>query len=280
MLYEALIVSLIVWLTVGGQELLGLTQLGRPIVIGPLVGLALGDLQTGLLLGASLETIFMGVVNIGGASSAEPGLASALAVAFAIKMHGGLGVALPIAIPIGIIGLQIKTLIYVAIVGPFASKFDHLAAEGNQKGIVGLHYGLWTLQWFIYSLIPFFAIMFGSQATQDVLNMIPSVITNGLTIAGNLLPAVGMAMLMKILWENDISVYYFLGFLIVAYFKVPLIAVAVMAIVIGVVNGQRDFQLHQLDKKLSERPSVVTTGTSDSIGHEPVEDADDTDFFS
>lgn len=281
MLYESLIVALIVWLTVGGQELLGFTQLGRPIVVGPLVGLALGDLQTGLLLGASLETIFMGVVNIGGASSAEPGLASALAVAFAIKMHGGLGVALPIAIPLGIIGLQIKTLIYVVVVGPFASKFDHLAAEGNQKGVVGLHYGLWTLQWFIYSLIPFFAIMFGSQATQHVLNMIPSVITNGLTVAGNLLPAVGMAMLMKILWENDISVYYFLGFLIVAYFKVPLIAVAVMAIVIGVVNGQRDFQMHQLDKKLLTRSAVTATAVNEpTTSPDTTDDADDDDFFS
>lgn len=65
MLYEAIAVALIVWLTVGGQELLGFTMLGRPIVIAPLVGLFLGDLQTGLLVGAALETIFMGVVNIG-----------------------------------------------------------------------------------------------------------------------------------------------------------------------------------------------------------------------
>jgi mannose/fructose/N-acetylgalactosamine-specific phosphotransferase system component IIC len=74
--------SLVVFLTVGGQELLGFTMLGRPIVIAPLVGLLLGDLQTGLLVGAALETIFMGVVNIGGAAAAEPGLASALAAAF------------------------------------------------------------------------------------------------------------------------------------------------------------------------------------------------------
>lgn len=60
MLYEAIAVALVVFLTVGGQELLGFTMLGRPIVIAPLVGLLLGDLQTGLLVGAALETIFMG----------------------------------------------------------------------------------------------------------------------------------------------------------------------------------------------------------------------------
>ena len=46
MLYEAIAVALVVFLTVGGQELLGFTMLGRPIVIAPLVGLLLGDLQT------------------------------------------------------------------------------------------------------------------------------------------------------------------------------------------------------------------------------------------
>ncbi|KRM95362.1 PTS system sorbose-specific transporter subunit IIC [Liquorilactobacillus aquaticus DSM 21051] len=279
MLYQAIIVALIVWLTVGGQELLGFTQLGRPIVIGPLVGLALGDLKTGLLLGAALETIFMGVVNIGGASSAEPGLASALAVAFAINLHGGLGVALPIAIPIGIIGLQIKTLIYVLFVGPFASRFDTLAKQGNQKQIVALHYGLWASQWFIYSLIPFFAILFGSTATQEILNMIPKTIVNGLTVAGNLLPAVGMAMLMKILWQNNISVYYFLGFLIVAYFQVPLIAVAVMAIVIGVVSGQRDFEMHQLNKKATEQKALAAANVQNAQVAGAGNDIEDDDFF-
>lgn len=133
MLLQAFIVAFVVFITVGGQELLGFTMLGRPIVIGPLLGLLLGDLQTGLLIGASLETIFMGVVNIGGASSAEPGLATALATAFAINMEAGVDIVLPIAIPLGIIGLQIKTLIYVGIVGPFATKFDELAEQGEAK---------------------------------------------------------------------------------------------------------------------------------------------------
>lgn len=275
MLYESVIVALIVFLTVGGQELLGFTMLGRPIVIGPLIGLFLGDIQTGLLIGASLETIFMGVVNIGGASSAEPGLATALATAFAINLGSGLEVALPIAIPLGIIGLQVKTLLYVGVVGPFASKFDTMAAEGNDKGIVRLHYGLWALQWGIYALIPFFAIQFGSTATQNVLEMIPEVIVNGLSVAGNLLPAVGMAMLLKILWDKDIAPFYFMGFLIVAYFNVPLIAVAVLAIIVAIVTAQRDLQLKNVTQKLSARP-VMTTDSS----NETPDELENDDFFS
>lgn len=273
MLYEAIVVALVVFLTVGGQELLGFTMLGRPIVIGPLVGLLLGDIQTGLLIGASLETIFMGVVNIGGASSAEPGLATALAAAFAINLGGGVEVALPIAIPLGIIGLQVKTLLYVAVVGLFASRFDKMAEEANERGIIRLHFGLWALQWAIYSLIPFFAILFGSKATQNVLEMIPDVIINGLSVAGNLLPAVGMAMLMKILWDNNVSAFYFLGFLIVAYFKIPLIAVAVLGVIIAVTIGQRDFQLKKMEQQIQQKPTLAVT-------NETTEEIENDDFFS
>lgn len=34
---------------------------------------------------------------------------------------------------------------------------------------------------------------------------------NGLTVAGNLLPAVGMAMLLRMLWSKNIAVWFSLG---------------------------------------------------------------------
>ncbi|MCP1638666.1 PTS mannose/fructose/sorbose/N-acetylgalactosamine transporter subunit IIC [Streptococcus gallinaceus] len=263
MLSQAFIVALVVFLTVGGQELLGFTMLGRPIVIGPLLGLLLGDIQTGLIVGASLETIFMGVVNIGGASSAEPGLATALATAFAIQMNAGVEVVIPIAVPLGIIGLQIKTLIYVGLVGPFVTKFDQFAAEGNEKAIAKLHFGLWFTQWFLYSLIPFFAILFGSEATRQVLEKIPEVFVHGLSIAGNLLPAVGMAMLLKILWDNKLFVYFLLGFVLLAYLNVPLIAIAVLATIIAVVTVGRDLDLKKIQDNISTNVPTHHTVSDD-----------------
>lgn len=45
---NAFLVALAVFICVGGAELIGFTMLNRPIVIGPLVGLFLGDLHTGV----------------------------------------------------------------------------------------------------------------------------------------------------------------------------------------------------------------------------------------
>ena len=191
---NAFLVALAVFICVGGAELIGFTMLNRPIVIGPLVGLFLGDLHTGVIIGASLEAVFMGVVNIGGASAAEPGIATAVGTAFAIMLGKGSEVALTLALPIGILGLQIKTVLYIFIVGMFAKTFDRLAAEGKEKQIIALHYGLWAVNWFLYSLFAFFGILFGSDAVSALLDAIPDVVMNGLTVCGGLLPAVGLIM--------------------------------------------------------------------------------------
>lgn len=133
---QAFLVALAVLICVGGAELAGFTMLNRPIVVGPLVGLFLGDIHTGVIIGAALEAVFMGVVNIGGASAAEPGIATAVGTAFAIMLGKGAEVALTLALPIGILGLQIKTVLYIFIVGMFAKKFDQLAAHGEERKIV------------------------------------------------------------------------------------------------------------------------------------------------
>ena len=73
--------------------------------------------------------------------------------------------------------------------------------------------------------------------------MIPDVIMNGLTVAGNMLPAVGMAMLLQMLWNNKIAIYFLLRFILVAYLDLPLIAIAVLGTIIAVVTAQRDMQL-------------------------------------
>ena len=267
---NALLVALAVFICVGGAELIGFTMLNRPIVLGQLVGLFLGDLHTGVVIGASLEAVFMGVVNIGGASAAEPGIATAVGTAFAIMLGKGSEVALTLALPIGILGLQIKTVLYIFIVGMFAKKFDQLAAEGKEKQIVALHYGLWAVNWIIYSLVAFLGILFGSDAVSALLDAIPDVVMNGLSVCGGLLPAVGMAMLMKMLWDKKICMFYFLGFVLAAYLKLPLIALAVLGVIIAVSIAMNDYKFSQL---ASQRITVQT-----NEGYEL--DEEEEEFFS
>ncbi len=66
MLTDALLIALLAGLA--GVDLFdGLTHFHRPVVMGPLVGLILGDVYTGLLVGGTLELVWMGMVPLAGA---------------------------------------------------------------------------------------------------------------------------------------------------------------------------------------------------------------------
>ena len=61
----------------------------RPIVMGPLVGLVLGDVNAGLAVGATLELAFMGNVTIGAALPPEITAGGILGTALAIVSGNG-----------------------------------------------------------------------------------------------------------------------------------------------------------------------------------------------
>ena len=65
---------------------LGTLYAFRPIVLCPLVGLVLGDLQSGLAIGASLELLFMGSISIGAYVPPDETIGGVLACAFAIQL--------------------------------------------------------------------------------------------------------------------------------------------------------------------------------------------------
>lgn len=78
-------------------------MLDRPIIIGPLVGVILGDPVTGLMVGGSLELVWMGLVGIGTSTPPDVVVGSALATALAIKTGATYETTLALAIPISLL---------------------------------------------------------------------------------------------------------------------------------------------------------------------------------
>ncbi len=80
----------------------GLTHMHRPVVLGPLVGLVLGDLHTGILTGGTLELVWMGLAPLAGAQPPNVIIGTIVGTAFAIttgvKPDVAVGVAVPFAV--------------------------------------------------------------------------------------------------------------------------------------------------------------------------------------
>jgi len=231
----------------GGNWLFGTNMAERPIIVGAVTGLLLGDLKLGLMMGATLEAVFMGSVNIGGQISAEPASATVFAVTFASQQAIDANAALTLALPIGILSGFVSMFINNIFLTVLVPVIDRYAAEGNEKGLtIYLNFGVWLGKYIVFCAVVFFGIIAGQSAVAAFVGNIPTVVMTGLSVAGRFLPAVGLAILMKMLWSKEIGVYYLLGFILVAYLGLPLIAVAALGTIVVVNVAYRDMQFKSL----------------------------------
>ena len=213
----------------------------------------------------------LGNVNIGGVIAAEPVTATTLATTFAIISNVEQKAAMTLAVPIGMLAAFVVMFLKNVFMNIFAPSLDKAAREGNQKMVVTLHYGTWIIYYLIIASISFIGILAGSGPVNLFVESIPQNLMNGLSAAGGLLPAVGFAMLMKLLWDNKLAVFYILGFVLTAYLQLPAVAVAVIGTVICVVSAQRDVEFRDILKRKPAASSAVE-GSAKEIEEE--------DFFA
>ncbi|WP_407895092.1 PTS mannose/fructose/sorbose/N-acetylgalactosamine transporter subunit IIC [Lacticaseibacillus sp. N501-2] len=280
MLHTAFLAALCVFICFGGNWLWGQTMIERPLVVGLVAGIIFGDVRTGVMMGASLEAIFMGAVDIGGALSAEPVTATVLATTFAITLNVNEKAALALAVPIGVFAAFISMFMKNVVMNVFAPAIDKAAAADDGRRITFLHFGMWFINYFIFSLVTFFSVLAGATPVQNMVNQIPKNLMAGLSATGGLLPAVGFAILMRMLWSKQLSPFYFLGFILAEYMQLPSVAVAAVGLIIVVVQWMRDKQLMDIEnrqKELLSRPAAQTAGTGTAQSNDAQEEED---FFS
>lgn len=246
MMQAALLTAVAYFICYAGNWMFGQCMTERPIVVGPIVGLFLGDPVTGLMLGATLEAVYMGAVNIGGSISSEPATATAFAVAFAVTSGISQDAAVALAIPIGVVAAFVFMFLNNVAFNIWVPLIDKFAAEGSAKKLFALNYFTWFLRFFILAVIMFFGVYLGSGVVQAFVDNIPDVVMRGLKAAGGLMPAVGLAILMKMLWSKELAVYYLLGFVLVIYMGIPLVALAALGVIVIVTTALRDIEIKNL----------------------------------
>ena len=192
---------------------LGTLYAFRPIVLCPLVGLVLGDLQSGLAIG---ETI-------GGV----------LACAFAIQLGQSTEAAIALAMPIATLCLAIKNILNAAL-PILVDRADVFSGQGNLKGVYAMHFLIGLTGIIMAFLLCSLSFYLGADAIQGVLDFIPDFVLAGFGVAANILPAMGFAMLGRLVLTKQLVPFYFLGFLLCSYANVPVLGVALIAIIIGI----------------------------------------------
>lgn len=234
MLAEAVLIAIVAG--IAGIDLLnGLTHLHRPVVMGPIVGLILGDVQTGLLVGGTLELVWMGMVPLGGTQPPNVVIGGIIGTAFAIMTHADAKVAIGISVPFSIAVQGCITLLFT-LYSPMMHKCDEMVGKLNWRGIEIVNYFSILILFSFYFIVAFLPIYFGAEAAGTMVQKAPQWLLDGLAVAGGMMPAIGFSLLMKIMMKKTYIAYFILGFISVTFLNMPIIAVALGAFAIALID--------------------------------------------
>ncbi len=210
----------------------------RPIIVSTLTGMILGDVQLGLLCGGITELAFAGLTPAGGTQPPNPVLAGVMTTVIAYTTGTEASGAMALALPFSFL-MQYVILFCYSTFSFFMKGADQAAEEGNIAKLVRINMRCTAIVALLYGVIVFLCTYVAQDAMKALVEMLPAWLTHGFEVAGGILPAVGFAMLLKVMLKLEFVPYLLIGFVIscfLSYSNLLPIAVVGMALALFVYN--------------------------------------------
>ncbi len=245
--YQIVLIALFIYLGSIGSivgNTLGWYTLGRPLVASFVVGLILGDVQTAMMVGIPLQIMYMGNVTPGGAVAWDLSYATFIGVTGAIVFGKGLGVTEVIGLGVlfaGIGGLvgQIMWNISYALNLPLNRVANKYAKEGATKKMFIPNVVLGQAIGFVCRFIPAILVLTSmtlASAQGDFASIIPGWVSTLLGTFGGMMAALGMGIILSFLLKKKYQwAIFILGFILVTYFSLSTMGVAIVGIIAAIL---------------------------------------------
>ena len=202
----------------------------RPLVVAFFTGIILGDVRLGMQAGAVAELSYLGLMT------------TVLAYTTGCDVNTALGLAVPFAL----IGQWINTGTNTFYAG-FLPKVDKCAAAGDEKGIAKVMYTGWILYAAMFALAAFLSTYALQSGISAFVAAFPEWLVHGFEVAGGLMPAVGLALLLVVMLKKENAAYLLAGFVIMVITNCQnILPIAVIAGCIAYVNFTRDMETAKL----------------------------------
>lgn len=256
---QIITISLFVYLGSIGSivgNTIGWYTLGRPLVASFVVGIIMGDLQTAMIVGIALQIMYMGNVTPGGAVAWDLSYATYIGTAGALVFGKGMestqiiGLAVVFAGIGGLVGQMMWNFSY-ALNLPLNRLANKYAEAGETKKMYIPNMVCGQLIGLACRFIPAVILltsMTAASAQADFASMIPGWLTTLLGTFGGMMAALGMGIIISFLLKKQWQICIFLlGFVLVTYFNLNTMAVAVIATLLAVIYYV--FQIEQKEAK-------------------------------
>ena len=216
----------------GMEGILDEWQFHQPLVACTLIGLVTGHLDLGVILGGQLQMIALGWANIGAAVAPDAALAS-VASAIILVEGGqgikGIGTATGIAIPLAVAGLFL-TMIVRTISTAIVHIMDAEAKKGSWRMINVWQWIAVCLQGLRIAIPAALLLAIPSGTVRGWLAMMPQWLSDGMTIGGGMVVAVGYAMVINMMASKEVWPFFAIGFALAAIKDLTLIALGAIGL--------------------------------------------------
>ncbi len=259
---QSLLIAIVMGLLLTENLGYGHIQISRPVFAGPIIGLLMGDLQTGLIVGGTVELMFMGVFPVGGSVPPNAQFAGMMSTVLAIASGSKPEVGIALAYPIGVFAQFVLLLDYnLNLV--FIHDADKKIKKGNIDA-VNSHLYMCILGIFLtWTFSSFLGTYFGATWVESLYNALPEFIRRGLTVAGGIMPAMGMAMLLKMMDFKKLWCFFIIGYVLSAYLGLSILAIAILSIAVVVAisilgkNEEETEEVEDIDEEKNVAPQAA-----------------------
>ena len=218
----------------------------RPLVVAFFTGIILGDVRLGMQAGAVAELSYLGLLTVGGTVPPDPLFAGLMTTVLAYTTGCDVNTALGLAVPFALIGQWINTGTNPFYAG-FLPQIDKCAAAGDEKGIAKVMYTGWILYAAMFALAAFLSTYALQSGISAFVAAFPEWLVHGFEVAGGLMPAVGLALLLVVMLKKENAAYLLAGFVIMVITNCQnILPIAVIAGCIAYVNFTRDMETAKL----------------------------------
>ena len=213
----------------------GWNMIGRPLVAGLIVGIILGDVNSGVIAGAMVQALFIGQITPGGAMPADVNWAAYIGIPLALAAGGTGEQAVALAVPLSMLGLGLFNFI-MTINAMFPHMGDKAAEKGDGAGIHRATYLAAVPSFILRAGSAMMICYLGTPLAEFLINSMPTGVLHFFEVAGKLLPAIGFAMLLKqSLSRQWMLVLFLLGWIMIGATSMSVTALAIFATAVAFI---------------------------------------------
>lgn len=200
-----------------------------PLMHAVVFGAITGQMTEALIIGASISALYISLVAAGGNTPADCTAAGTIAIPLALLSNLDVATATALAVSVAVIGNLLQPIQY-NISGMFAHMADKYALKGDYKGIFRTNFLCCIPVFLIRFPVAFSAVWFGSSFVDKMMNAMPEWLSNGLVVSGGILPALGIAVTLRIVDKEQYIPLFIMGYFFVVIFNISVLAAAIFGI--------------------------------------------------